>query len=134
MKESKLVVRYLDGKVIKGHTLDFSSTKDSFHLLPLDDPSRSVEVRLNQIKAVFFVKDFFGQRDGDEVQDFDGSHPVMGKRMQVTFLDGEVLVGTSEVYMPNRKGFILFPADRRSNAEKVFVVNSAVREVKVISA
>jgi hypothetical protein len=133
MKESKLVVRYLDGRVIKGHTLDFSSTKDSFHLLPVDNPSNSVEVRLAQIKAVFFVKDFMGQREYDERLEFDGSHPVMGRKIQVTFNDGEVLVGTSEVYMPNRKGFILFPADRRSNSEKVFVVNAAVREVKFMS-
>lgn len=133
MKESKLVVRYLDGRVLKGHTLDFSSTKDSFHLIPLEDPSTSVEVRLAQIKAVFFVKDFMGQREYDERREFDGSHPVMGRKIQVTFNDGEVLTGTSEVYMPNRKGFVLFPADRRSNSEKVFVVNSSVREVKFIS-
>lgn len=133
MKESKLVVRYLDGRVIKGHTLDFSSTKDSFHLLPLDDPTTSVEVRLSQIKAVFFVKDFLGQREYDERREFDGSHPVIGRKIQVTFNDGEVLAGTSEVYMPNRKGFVLFPADRRSNAEKVFVVNGSVREVKFIA-
>lgn len=133
MKESKLVVRYLDGRVIKGHTLDFSSTKDSFHLLPLDDPTTSVEVRLSQIKAVFFVKDFLGQREYDELREFDGSHPVIGRKIQVTFNDGEVLAGTSEVYMPNRKGFVLFPADRRSNAEKVFVVNGSVREVKFIA-
>jgi hypothetical protein len=133
MKEMKLVVRYLDGRVIKGRTLDFSSTKDSFHLLPLDDPSASVEVRLSQIKAVFFVKDSLGQREYDERLEFDGSHPVIGRRIQVTFNDGEVLAGTSEVYMPNRKGFILFPADRKSNSEKVFVVNSSVKEVKFIA-
>lgn len=133
MKESKLVVRYLDGRVLKGHTLDFSSAKDSFHLLPLDDPSATVEVRLAQIKAVFFVRDFMGQREYDERLEFDGSRPIMGRRIKVTFNDGEVLTGTSEVYMPNRKGFILFPADRKSNAEKVFVVNASVREVKFIS-
>ncbi len=56
MKESKLVVRYLDGHVIKGHTLDFSSTKDSFHVVPLDGGA-SIEVRLPQIKAVFATND-----------------------------------------------------------------------------
>jgi hypothetical protein len=133
MKEMKLVVRYLDGRVLKGHTLDFSSNKDSFHVLLLDDPKTSVEVRLAQIKAVFFVKDFMGQREYDERQEFDGSHTIIGKKIQVTFADGEVLTGTSEVYMPNRKGFILFPVDRKSNAEKVFVANSSVKEVKFVN-
>jgi len=60
MKESKLVVRYLDGRVAKGRTLDFSSTKESFHILPDNDPQNPVEIRQGQVKAVFFVKDFIG--------------------------------------------------------------------------
>ena len=133
MKESKLVVRYLDGRLIKGHTLDFSSTRDSFHLIPLDDPAATIEVRINQIKAVFFVKDFLGHRDHDERHEFSVQQKILGKKIQVTFNDGEVMAGTAEVYMPNRKGFILFPADSASNAERVFVVNASVREVKFVN-
>ncbi|MDI6739930.1 MAG: hypothetical protein QME74_06155 [Candidatus Edwardsbacteria bacterium] len=133
MTESKLVVRYLDGRVIKGRTLDFSSTKDSFHVTTLDQPPVSTEVRLVQVKAVFFVKDFAGNPGYDERTDYDPGQRILGRKMQVTFDDGEALVGVAEVYMPNRKGFILFPADKNSNAEKVFVVNSAVREVKFMN-
>jgi hypothetical protein len=133
MKESKLVVRYLDGYVVKGFTLDFSSTKDSFHINPVDDRGTTIEVRLNQIKAVFFVKDFAGQSKYDERKEYDPDQKILGKKMQVLFKDGEVLVGVAEVYMPNRKGFFLFPADPGSNAEKVFVVNSAVTEVRFIN-
>jgi hypothetical protein len=129
MKESKLVVRYLDGRVIKGHTLDFSSTKDSFHVATIDQPAVSVEIRLPQIKAVFFVRDFAGHRENDERADYDAGQKIIGKKLQVTFNDGEVLTGVAEVYMPNRKGFVLFPGDKNSNAEKVFVVNSAIKEV-----
>ncbi|MRR10003.1 hypothetical protein EG831_08030 [bacterium] len=132
MKESKLVVRYLDGHVIKGHTLDFSSTKDSFHVVPLDGGA-SVEVRLPQIKAVFFVKDFAGHREGDERAGYDPGQKIIGRKLRVTFGDGEVLAGVAEVYMPNRKGFILFPSDRTSNAERVFVVNAAVKELTFIN-
>jgi hypothetical protein len=127
MKESKLVVRYLDGHVVKGHT------KDSFHVTTLDQPAAAIEVRLPQIKAVFFVKDFAGQRDRDERTDYDAGQKLIGKKLRVTFNDGEVLAGVAEVYMPNRKGFILFPADKSSNAEKVFVVNAAVREVTFVN-
>lgn len=132
MKESKLVVRYMNGRVVKGRTLDFSSTKDSFHLLAEDDPQNPVEIRLAQAKAVFFVKDFIGNRDYDERKEFDGRSQMMGKKIQVTFIDGEVLTGRAEVYMPNRKGFMLFPADPQSNTEKVFVVNVSVKEVKFL--
>ena len=133
MKENKLVVRYLDGSVVKGFTLDFSSTKDSFHINPTDDRATAIEVRLPQVKAVFFVKDFAGQRDHDERAEYDPGQKILGKKLQVTFIDGEVLAGVAEVYMPNRKGFFLFSADQDSNAEKVFVVNSAVTEVRFIN-
>jgi hypothetical protein len=132
MKESKLVVRYLNGQVAKGRTLDFSSTKEIFHLLPDADPQNPAEIRMGQVKAVFFVKDFIGNREYDERQEFDGSQPVIGKKIQVTFNDGEVLTGRAEVYMPNRPGFVLFPADPGSNTEKVFVVNGSVKEVKFL--
>ena len=133
MTESKLVVRYLDGYVVKGSTLDFSSAKDSFHINPVDDPGTTIEVRLNQIKAVFFVKDFAGQSKYDECKEYDPGLKIIGKKLSVLFKDGEVLVGVAEVYMPNRKGFFLFPADKDSNAEKVFVVNNAVTEVRFIN-
>jgi len=133
MKESKLVVRYLNGYVVKGHTLDFSSTKDSFHISPIDDPGVTIEVRLNQIKGVFFVRDFAGHSENDERKEYGAGLKIIGKKLQVTFNDGEVLTGVAEVYMPNRKGFVLFPGDKNSNAEKVFVVNSAIKEVKFMN-
>ena len=133
MKESKLVVRYLDGHMIKGRTLDFSSTKDIFHVTTIDQPAVSVEIRLVQIKAVFFVKDFAGHCEYDERTEYAAGQKILGKKLQVTLNDGEMLAGVAEVYMPNRKGFILFPADKSSNAEKVFVVNAAVKEITFVN-
>jgi len=43
-----------------------------------------------------------------------------------------VLTGVAEIYMPNRIGFVLFPPDPNSNTEKVFEVNSSVKEVKFL--
>ena len=105
---------------------------DSFHILADDDPKNPIEIRLGQVKAVFFVKDFIGNREYDERKEFNGSSPMIGKKIQVTFNDGEVLTGRAEIYMPNRKGFMFFPADPKSNTEKVFVVNSSVKEVKFL--
>jgi len=132
MKERKFVARYLDGRVVKGHTLDFSMNKDAFHLASIEDTNTMVEIRIEQLKAVFFVKDFMGNRDYDERSEFNGSCPVSCKKMEITFYDGEKLTGITEMYMPNRKGFFLFPSDKKSNTEKVFVVNKAVREVKIL--
>jgi len=62
MQPAKVVVRYADGRIIKGYTQDFLPTKPSFLVRPIDidtsiDP---VEVLIRDLKAVFFVRDFVG--------------------------------------------------------------------------
>jgi hypothetical protein len=80
------------------------------------------------LKAVFFVKDFDGNREHEESKEF--LVPFTGRRRAVRFLDGEVLVGTSFSYDAARDGFFLFPADKFSNNEKVFVIAAAVADVE----
>ena len=53
----------------------------------------------------------------------------MGKRIQVKFKDGEVLIGYTSGYSPDRMGFFVFPSDPDSNNEKVFVVAAAAANV-----
>jgi hypothetical protein len=43
----------------------------------------------------------------------------------VKFTDGEVMVG-AQLPLTTDYGFLLFPADRGSNNERVFVVSAAV--------
>ena len=52
--------------------------------------------------------------------------------MQVTFKDGEVLVGTTQGYQPGRPGFFLLPADPRSNNERCYIVTSATQTVTFV--
>ncbi|MCL4475041.1 MAG: hypothetical protein M1508_02270 [Nitrospirae bacterium] len=37
MEPVKIVIRYADGRLIKGYTNDFSPKKSSFHLCPVTD-------------------------------------------------------------------------------------------------
>ena len=62
---NKVVVAYLDGRRLKGYVYNFSALRDSFHLLPQENPlqERGAEVALKDLKAVFFVKDFIGNRE-----------------------------------------------------------------------
>jgi hypothetical protein len=56
--------------------------------------------------------------------------PTTGHRLAVTFADGEQLVGVSLSYDATRDGFFLFPADPRSNNERVFVIRRTVVKVE----
>lgn len=55
-----------------------------------------------------------------------------GRKIEVTFFDGEKIVGTTQAYNPSHKGFFVFPADGKGNSLRVFVVNWNVRDVKFL--
>jgi hypothetical protein len=130
---NKIVVRYLDGRVLKGTTADFLPAKPAFHVVPSPQSGTAievVEVRLADLKALFFVRDFSGDPAYDEVKAFAAGVSVQGRRIEVTFKDGETLVGTTTGYQPDRAGFFLVPADPHSNNERCFIVAAAVKAVR----
>jgi len=131
MIQNKIVVRYQDGRIVKGHTGDFLPTKPAFHLSLLDAPhdARPIDVQLAEIKAIFFVKDFAGNRARKKVQEFPAGKPVVGRKIRVIFQDGETLVGTTQGYDATRLGFFVIPADPASNNDRCFVVNRATKQV-----
>jgi hypothetical protein len=133
MEPIKVVVRYSSGKVVKGFTQDFFPNKDRFHLYSAAKPSGDpMEVLVKELKAVFFVRDFTGNSQYNERKKYvEGEQPT-GRKVEVTFADGEVLVGTTLGYDPNRPGFFLFPADPKSNNMRLFAVSSFVKKVRQI--
>lgn len=128
---NQVVARFTDGRLLKGETGDFSPVKDAFHVVTRDAP-RPVEVKLSQLKALFFVKDLQGNPNHLEKGAFDPDHPVPGRKLMVTFQDGEHLVGTTQAYQPGRPGFFLVPADRDSNIERCYVVSSSTKAVSFL--
>ena len=133
MEKVKVVVRYSDGKVIKGSTEDFFPNKDSFHLIPANNPSGGpIEVSMKDLKAIFMVRDFIGSSLYKERKKYIEEEKPSGKKVEVTFIDGEVLVGSTLGYDPKRQGFFIFPADPKSNNIRVYAVCSAVEKVRYL--
>ena len=132
--QNKVVVRYQDGKILKGQTSDFLPTKPVFHLSVIDAPPGTppLTVQISGVKAIFFVKDFAGNRERNEVLGFPMEKPVIGRKIRVDFQDGETLIGTTQGYDPNRSGFFMIPADADSNNERCFVVTSAAKQISFI--
>ncbi len=85
---------------------------------------------MKDLKAVFFVWDFTGNAEYHDsvVED----RPMHGRRIEVTFKDGERIVGRSEGYNPQKFGFFMSPADPKSNNIRIFVVNKNTRQVKLV--
>jgi hypothetical protein len=132
MDPVKVVVRYADGRVIKGYTQDFFPNKDRFHLHPQQKSSGqdTQQVLVKDLKAIFFVKDFGGDPAYDERRQFSAGDKSQGRKMEVLFKDGEKLVGSTLGYEPNRPGFFINPVDDRSNNIRVFVVQASVDKVR----
>jgi hypothetical protein len=59
---------------------------------------------------------------------------LRGIKIKIEFNDGEVMCGISLGYSKKRKGFFIIPVDPQSNNERVYVIASAVKEVKLGSA
>lgn len=130
MIQNKVIARYQDGRVLKGVTSDFLPNKEVFHLALKDDwESRPLEIRISDLKAVFFVKDFVGDSKYNDLKEYSSTKPVIGRKILVNFKDGEVVLGTTQGYQPNRSGFFVIPADPQSNNERCFVVSTATKDV-----
>jgi hypothetical protein len=131
MEPSRVVVRYANGEILKGFTQDFSPNKDRFRVFLADKPpGQCIEVLIKDLKAVFLVRDFVGNTRYVERKKYLEGEKPLGRKLQVTFHDGEVIVGTTLGYDPSRPGFFLFPADAKGNNIRVYVISSAVREVR----
>jgi hypothetical protein len=129
-----VVVRYADGRIIKGYTRDFFPNKTSFHLEVVygDSKGHVREVELQELKAVFFVKDFLGTPSYNERKFFLEEQRFAGRKVQVRFKDGEVLIGSTVGYDTKRQGFFFFPADPETNNLKIYAVTSAVSKIEFL--
>lgn len=133
MTEHKVVVHFRDGQTVKGRTFDFTPTKDSFHVTTIQDHKQIIEVSTPLIKAVFFVRTFSGDKNHETHEEFSMGNfkfDDASLKVRVDFLDGEVMYGMTNGYSPNRKGFFVFPADKKTNNERVFVVKESTASVK----
>lgn len=130
----KIIARYTNGKIIKGYTHDFFPNKPLFHVYKsiFESESEGVTVHFKELKAVFFVKDFGGNPSYDERKELAKDQKLLGRKIEITFQDSEMLVGTTTGYDPHREGFFLFPVDPQSNNLRVFVLSRAVKSVRWI--
>jgi hypothetical protein len=134
-QRNRVVVRFSDGKLLKGYTHDFLPEKDFFHLAEESASGTGGvhEVEVADLKAVFFVKSFFGNKDYNEKKSFKevNAAALHGIKIRVTFKDGEVLCGLSLGYNKMKKGFFIVPLDPLSNNDRIYIVAASTTQVVV---
>ena len=121
-----VVAKFVDGGKIKGMTHDFAANKPEFHVFSLgDEDSKALPILIKDLKAVFFVKSYDGDKWHREYKLFDRAN-VRARKIFVRFKDGEFMVGFTIGYNPKHQGFFLTPADPDSNNSRIYVINEAV--------
>lgn len=126
MDLNKIVVKFIKGTIIKGRTNDFFPHKNRFHIEQLN--GEIVEINVEQLKAIFFVKDHEG--DKHYIKNYNTSVPGGGRLIKVTFYDGESIIGYTQGYSPDRQGFFMVPADPDDNNDRIFVVRSSAVSIE----
>ena len=130
--DNKVVVRFRDGRVVKGHTNDFFPNRDRFHVTEEKEGKNVIEIPLSLLKAVFFVEEFDGKEVHSSHNDFnkESFSKTPGIKLKVTFSDGEVIYGSTTGYSPDRQGFFLLPVNKESNNNRIFVVRESTKDVE----
>jgi Family of unknown function (DUF6982) len=136
--QNLVVARFRDGKMIRGITRDFGPQKKVFHVSTIERHGRTTvdgkvfEISLSELKAVFFVKSLEGRQDPLSLKGLmEEKLEAPGlMKVRITFFDGEVLVGTTQGYAPEREGFFIVPLERDSNNLRIFVISSSVKKVE----
>jgi hypothetical protein len=141
-KTDKTVLRFNDGRILKGFVHDFTSETNVVTIQEAETDKIST-VNIEQLKAIFFVRSFEGDRHYREKKSYGITRPK-GRKIFIKFKDGEDIVGFLEGDFPWKKGFFLskredplkgffiLPVDKDSNNVKVFVVSSSIIDVTVV--
>ena len=138
----KIVLRFNTGKILKGYITDFTAYTD---IVVVQDSETDEEhkIPIIELKAIFFVKTFEGDRSRRDKKMYGISENV-GRKVYIRFNDGESMMGFLEGDIPWEKGFhlakpsgalkgfFLIPVDVDSNNKKVFVVNSSIKDITLL--
>jgi hypothetical protein len=135
--QKRVVVHFKDGNLLKGHTRDFAPGTNAFTVISGqgEDGGKTREVRITDLKAVFFVRQLDGNilyREKKRFKEVTRSH-LRGHRIELRFQDGEVIRGTTLDYAVGKEGFFITPVDPMSNNRLIYVVTDALSDVKFAS-
>lgn len=123
----KVVIRLRSGEVQSGFARE-DDLGDAVRILDRKGKERTFKV--DDLKAVFFVKDFQGDPEYRDLQ-FLGKQDPSGKVwVRLELFDGEVMEGRvrNDVDLLRGDGIRLWPSDKDTNNDMAFVVRSAIKK------
>lgn len=145
--QHKVVVRRQDGSIVKG----YFCAQDSIHALATSeeflprflceasgfrttDGSALADLNWSEVKGIFFVSSFEGDREQQPVQFYSQGPEIKSIWVEVTFQDGEVMEGYAKNALPVFKdaGFFLRPTSPGDNNQLIYVNRDAIAKLRVL--
>lgn len=123
MNPRKVVIKFLDGRVLRGEILRFIPQSAKVKVSTVEGEEI---VDLSLLKAIFFL------REGSATPPRDRLLKTGGKSVRVCFADGEELVGYTYGLHPLGIGFYLFPIAAADSNEKIFVVKANTIKIQTL--
>jgi hypothetical protein len=129
----KVIVRKIDRDTVNGHVAPANFVRDG-KLELLNTSGNVVAIELDDIKCVFFVREF-GDSDALSRKTFTTRPRSEGLWVRIKFKDGEVLEGLmpNDLSLTTAEGFLINPPDLRSNVQRLFVPRGALESLTVLA-
>jgi hypothetical protein len=130
----KVILRKLNGEILKGFLDEIPDWSDEPKLSVFSITGELLEVPKSEIKALFFVRRFAGNKDHSEVRFFDTHPQIDGLWIRITFKDGEILEGivSNNFDFLVRDGFFIKPPDPNTNNRLVYILKSALQDMTIL--
>ncbi len=121
-----VVAHFLTGRLLKGTSLDVDPAKPTCHVRPVSGAAE--DVKLADLKALFFVRSLDGDPAHEEARAVDPSDPRLrgSTPIALRFQDGETMVGLTNRFPPTRPYFFILPLDPKANNIRILINRAAV--------
>ena len=130
----KVIARKLDGQVIKGYVESIPDLATSEDITFISMTEEMIRIPKAKMKALFFVKNFSGNREYNEVKFFKAQPKVDGLWARLTFYDDESIEGriANSFHFLVDDGFYLKPPDPQSNNRLIYVLKASLKTFSLL--
>ncbi len=134
MEKRKVIARKADGEIVKGYMEPVPEDREDDHITIISLTDKTFTIPKRELKALFFVKKFSGNKEYSEIKFFESQPKIDGLWVRVTFHDNETIEGivTNNIRFLLSDGFYLKPPDPNSNNRFMYVVKIALKEFTVL--
>jgi hypothetical protein len=122
-----VIARARSGQLVPGY-LEKGKLLTRGILKMTDVSGEPVSVDIHKLKAIFFVRDFTGNREYLEEKTLVEDPPRPGLRVRLRFEDNEMLEGVTDnsLELLVDPGFFFWPGDHHSNNRLIYVLKPAL--------